>query len=461
MKFKTIFKGASVAGMLACWVVGTAAAQACEATEFTSANGQLYLAAENELTVNENPAAALAALQKLRAAELNCYEEGAALGLSAQIKIANDDYLGAATDLKTSLSKGYITGANRTQVLLSLSQIYFAEQQIDEGLNWMNQWLAAGGVPNRDQKWTLAVVHYQKDNNQESLKWAEQVFEADGPGASRQVYDFLILLYDRTGQLAKKAQLLETLLERSPNDRTLWDAIAGDYFQADDQRKAFEVQKAMYLGGLLKTEDEIMRIVNFYNQFDVPYAAARVLEKEMNAGRVAKDFDSLELLANLYQVAREHEKAIPVITEAARINNSGAMFERLGRSYADLQRWEEAETALRRALDAGGVRDRGLAWVQIGQSRYERDDRAGAREAFRQANNAGGRGWLAFMDAEEATAKALRVFEVQTRRQEIDNEKKACDRLRVVGDANLPEGCATVEERLAEATARVEEVRAS
>jgi len=216
----------------------------------------------------------------------------------------------------------------------------------------------------------------------------------------------------------------------------------------------------MYLGGILKEESEIERIVQFYNLLDAPYQAARVLEKEMNAGRITKNYDNLELLANLYQVAREHEKAIPVIQQAAAINNNGAMYERLGRSYADLQKWEESEQALTRALNAGGLKDSGLAWVQIGQSRYQRGDRAGAREAFRKANNNGGRGWLGFMDSEEATEKALKVFEASNKAQEFENEKKACDRLAVLGD-QLPEGCATVDTRLEEAIAEVDRIRAS
>ncbi|MEL6781754.1 MAG: hypothetical protein AAFO51_05210 [Pseudomonadota bacterium] len=223
------------------------------------------------------------------------------------------------------------------------------------------------------------------------------------------------------------------------------------FFQANEERKAFEVQKAMYLGGILSTEDELMRIVNFYNRFNAPYHGARILEKEMNAGRINESFEKLELLANLYQVAREFEKAIPVIEKAARMNNSGAMYERLGRSYSELQEWAKAEEALRRAIELGGVKDRGLAWVLIGQSLYERDDRAGAREAFRTASNAGGRGWLSFMQSEDRTEVALARFDIQSKVLEFTNEKEVCDRLKVLGDEGLPEGCADVSERLAAA----------
>lgn len=461
MSFKTVLRSAGAA--LAILTIGAsgALAQTCDITELSSASGEIVLTAQNELVVNDNPAAAAAELAKLRANPLDCYEEGIYLELSAGIKIAQDDYLGAAADIRTSLDKGYVPAAQRGQKLKALSQIYFAENQYDDGLRFMNEWIAGGGQPTRDEKWTLATVYALQDKYREALPWAEQVFAADGANADRSVYDMLLFLYSNTGQLAKKAALLERLIERDPTDKQLWQAIAGDYFQADNQRRAFEVQKTMYLGGILTEETEIMQVVNFYNSFDVPYAAARILEKEMNAGRISRSFERLELLAQLYQVAREHEQAIPVLTEAARMNNSADLYLRLGRSYLDQKEWGKAEEALTSALNAGGLRDRGLAWTQIGQTRYERDDRAGAREAFAKANDRTGRSWLAFMDSEERTAKARVVEVADNERRELVTEQEACTTLTIIGGENLPEGCATVEERLAAATAKVAELQAS
>jgi hypothetical protein len=320
----------------------------------------------------------------------------------------------------------------------------------------MKRWMQAGGKPDRQQKWQLAVLYQRADNNAEAIKWAEEVRREDGNKFDQQLYDLLVFLYNDTGNKAKLAEVLEALVERNPKERKYWDAIAGNYFAGNEERKAFEVQKAMYLGGLLTTEDEIMRIVNFYNRFNAPYHAARVLEKEMNAGRIKKTVERMSLLADFYQVAREHEKAIPVIRQAAEMGGGGAMYERLGASYSELQKWPETEEALQRALQLGGVKDRGNAWVRIGQSRYERKDRSGAREAFRQANNAGGRGWLAFMDSEEYTRDALVCFEVQAAMLNVQNEEKICKKLQALGD-NMPEGCKTVEARLEAAETKFNE----
>ena len=459
MNFKTVLRHAGAAIAVLAIGAGGAVAQACDITELSSAVGEDYLRAQNELVVNDNPAAAAAGLAALRSQTLNCYEEGAVLGLSAQIKLAQEDYLGAAVDLRTSLDKGYIPADQRGQTLKALSQIYFAENQYADGLRFMNEWIASGGVPSRDEKWTLASVYALQDQYREAVPWAEQVLAADGGNADRAVYDMLIFLYSKTGQLAKKAALLERLIERDPTDKQLWQAIAGDYFQADNQRRAFEVQKTMYLAGIVSEEDEIMQVVNFYNSFDVPYAAARILEKELNAGRIERSFERLELLAQLYQVAREHERAIPVLTEAARMNNSADLYLRLGRSYLDLKEWAKAEEALTSALNAGGLRDRGLAWTQIGQTRYERDDRAGARDAFAKANDRTGRSWLAFMDSEERTAKARIVEVADNERREIVTEQEGCKTLSIIDAEGLPPGCATVDERLEAATQKVLELQ--
>ena len=454
---KNVMRTAAAAAIMVSLGVGVANAQACQETQFSSANAENYLKAETELMVNENAPAALQALNALRAQTLNCYEEGAALQLSAAIKIRTEDYNGAIRDLNEALDKGYIAPDNRKSTFYNIAQLYLTTDNKDKALEYYDRWMAAGGVPDRSQKWTLAVLYQQKDDFAQSLVWAEQVFAADGPNADRSVYDFLIFLYDKTGNFAKKAELLETLLARDPSDRRLWDAIAGDYFRGGQDRKAFEVQKAMYLGGILQTEDELMRVVNFYNSFDVPYASAKILEKEMNAGRISKTYQRLELLANLYQVAREFEKAIPVIEEAANLAPDGKMYERLGRSFSELQDWAEAEDALIKGINKGGLDNAGLAWVLVGQSRYEREDRSGAREAFRNANNRGGRGWLDFMAAEDNTARALVIFDAQNLVNDYKKEKERCKDLEVIN--NAPESCNTVDDRLAGAEEALAELQ--
>ena len=448
MGIRSVLKGAVIAGFMVSMGAGAALAQTCEETEFTSKTGQIYLEAEQSAMTNKDFNTASNKLNQLKQMTLNCYEEGAVLKLSAYINIERGDRKAAVNDLLAALNKGYIPAKDAPQTYYNIAQIYLQDEDINKALEYMLKWQQAGGKPDRTQKWQMAVLYQRVDNYKEAIRWAEMVKADDGAKYDQQLYDLLIFLYNQSGDQAKLASILEQVVERNPTERKYWDAIAGNYFASNEERKAFEVQKAMYLAGMLKTEDEIMRIVNFYNRFNVPYQAAKVLEKEMNAGRVSKNLDHLELLANLYQVAREHEKAIPVIRAAADAGGGGAMYERLGRSYADLQKWKEAEDSLQTALSKGGVKDVGTAWVQIGQSRYERGDRAGAREAFRKANNRAGSSWVDFMNSEDSTGAALECFKYQSALLNVTNEAKVCKRLEVFGKDNMPDNCKTVNERL-------------
>ena len=457
MSMKLFIKGAATAGLLAVFGAASAAAQACTITEFRSKPAEIYLKAETEHLQNKNNEEAARLLQQLRAIpDLNCYERNAATQLSAGINIALERYDAAVRDLESVAASA--PREQQLKIYYNIGMLYLQADNQTKALEAFRKWISQGGRPNRDDNWRMAYLTDKAGDARGAVGFAEKVLQADGPNAKRQVYDFLIYLYDKTGQLGKQAQLLETLLARDPTDRKLWDVIAGNYFKAKDERKAFEVYKAMYHAGLLTKESELMRVVNFYNSFNAPYQAAKILEKEINRGKIESNLKNLELLVNLYQVAREHEKAVPVIEKAAKAGGGAPMLERLGRSYADLQQWKKAEDALQRALNMGGAKDPGLAWVLIGQSRYENKDRAGAREAFRKANNRGGRGWLSFMDSEDATARALRIFQARQPVIELTNEKESCDRFKVLNPDQLPEGCKTVEERLVAAQAALAEV---
>ena len=154
------------------------------------------LKAETELIVNDNPQAALVALQALKSQVLNCYEEGAALRLGAAIKIQTDDLEGAVADLLTAIDRGYIPETELKTTYYNISQIYLSGDDKSKALEYFNLWMEQGGVPDRNQRRTLAVLYQQMDRIPESQNRAEKVLEADGPGADRSVYDFLIFLYD-------------------------------------------------------------------------------------------------------------------------------------------------------------------------------------------------------------------------------------------------------------------------
>ena len=127
----------------------TAVAQGCDTTEFSSKNGQLYLAAENALMVEDDAATALAKLNELRRNELNCYEEGAALRLSAAVKVETGDYMGAVADLEAAIARGYVPADQVATTYYNIAQLYLQEEDMPKAISYMERWMNAGGAPDR------------------------------------------------------------------------------------------------------------------------------------------------------------------------------------------------------------------------------------------------------------------------------------------------------------------------
>ena len=433
-----------------------AMAQACEETQFGAKNGQLYLDAEN-FYIKEDYINAKSKLDALKSRELNCYEQATAVRLSAAVNVQVEDYVAAANDLETMISFGTMKPDEVLNTYYQIAQLYLQLEDNRKAAEYLEKWIAAGAKPTKQQYMQLAVLYNQLEDNKTALKYLEQLLAID-PNPDKQTIDFAIYLYDTLGMKAKLADFVaNTVIPRFASEKRYWQVAAGLYYEADDYARAFEVTKAMYLAGFLTTESEVMQVVNFYNQFNAPYEAAKVLEKEINAGRVEESPEKLDQLANLYQVAREYDRAIPVIQKFAQRTNSGRAYERLGRSFFELNKYDEAEKALRDAMERGNMKNEANAWTLIGQMHHKRGNRDQARTAFRTASNKGdrgGRAWLDFMNSEDQTAEALRTFDIRVALDEKKNVKKICNQTKVLGGEPGPE-CSTVDDDIKELEIRL------
>ncbi|MFP3944845.1 MAG: tetratricopeptide repeat protein, partial [Alphaproteobacteria bacterium] len=105
--------------------------------------------------------------------------------------------------------------------------------------------------------------------------------------------------------------------------------------------------------GFLDSEDELVGMADLYLTYGNPHRAARILEREMQAGSVSRTERNLEKLGNMYFLAREYEEALTYLTEAARLSSSGKLDYRIGFVYFGEEKWEDAERHFRRALKKG------------------------------------------------------------------------------------------------------------
>ncbi len=168
-------------------------------------------------------------------------------------------------------------------------------------------------------------------------------------------------------------------------------------------------------------------MADLYLLHENPYRAARILEKEMNAGNVKAIQKNLEKLGNMYFLAREYDKARRYLTRAANLSGKGELDFRIGQTYFEDENWDMAETHFRRALNKGGLKQPCQARVLLGHTLNNKENPEAAIEQFRLASNADAcrteaLQWVQYLETQEEIKRRTANFRIMG--DVIDARKK-------------------------------------
>ena len=162
----------------------------------------------------------------------------------------------------------------------------------------------------------------------------------------------------------------------------------------------------------------------------------------MNSGRISRTPENLEELSKYYRTAREYQKAIPILEQAAQQASSAKLYAALGEAYYNEGQCAKAEQAFGNAISRGY--DSGKSWMQVANCIYDStqsaprldcamtdaqmDDaeitkiRARAIEAFRKVptgsrESRNARKWIKFVSEERDAVERRCEFERNVERE--------------------------------------------
>jgi tetratricopeptide (TPR) repeat protein len=181
--------------------------------------------------------------------------------------------------------------------------------------------------------------------------------------------------------------------------------LAGIYSELGDTKKQLALSEVLYEKGLLNTSSHITNLANLYLLHGLPYKAATLLEKEMNANIVESNERNLRLISQAWYQSREDEKAIPPLERAASLTNDGELYIRLAQAHMNLEHWGEAAQAVQKALQVGGLKRNDTANVMLGMALFNQKQLEQARKAFERAasdsrSQRAATQWIAYVDSE-------------------------------------------------------------
>ncbi|PHS27809.1 MAG: hypothetical protein COA84_03350 [Robiginitomaculum sp.] len=376
----------------------------------------------------------IAVLTKLLTKDkLSPYERAITYQIRGQAQYGAGNMRGTISDWESAIATGALNQGEIDSLTPNIGQLYIAEGEYVKGATILENWLRNGGKANDRIHLMIAQSWLQADAYRKALPHAEAAFRMANPKKKKH-FDILNYVYHEMKMPAKQAKLLEQEVSIWPDDKKIWRAIASLKQMANKSREAFEVNKIMYLNGMLQKERELLALAQYYSYYEVPYRGASILEREMNAGRVSKKKKNLELLANMWRQAREYERAIPILTAAADIAGDGGLYEKLGEAYYSEEQYDKAEKAFRKAIEKG-IKKPGNAYILIANSLYERDRPRDAIKEFKKAVQYPyarkiATGWIRFINGEFQVARKQAEFKYKVK---LDECKNQVDRKRRMG----------------------------
>lgn len=320
-----------------------------------------------------------------RSRGLNGNEIGQVHNMLGFVYFTEENYSEAIRHYQQVLAQGEdIPAGLEVQTLYTLAQLSFVNEQYQQALDYMEQWIAKADNPGADPHIFMGQVYYQMENFPAAI---EQIEKGIGIARERDIqikenwWALLNFLYYEQENWPKVLDILEILVRDFPK-REYWIRLAGIHAQQGNDKESLWTYEAADVGGFLTRQSDLTNYAGTLMQAELPWRAARVMERGIEEEVIERTDDTLQQLGQAWQLAQEVDKAIPVLEDAAELSDEGDIFERLASLYLDKDQPDKCIEAANNALEKGGLRQEQSVYLVRGMCQSNADNAQAARQSF-------------------------------------------------------------------------------
>ncbi|MCB1843032.1 MAG: tetratricopeptide repeat protein [Halioglobus sp.] len=338
---------------------------------------------------------------------LNSYELANVYNLYAFIHYTREDYPKALRAYEQVVAQPDIPLAMEINTRYTIAQLYFVQEDWQKGVNALLKWFDMTDTPNANAYVLLAQGYYQLKDYDKALanvKKAITMYEDKGNVPKEQWYNLARFLYFEKGDTNNTVRMLEELLTHYPK-KQYWVQISHMYGEQKKEKQQLAAMETAYVQDMLDKGTELVTMAYLYLNAEVPYKAARVMDKGLKAEAIEAKSKNWELVGNAWRQAQEVDKAIPAMEKAAATSDKGELYTRLGNIYLDGEEYQKAVSALNKGLQRGGVKRPDTAQLVLGMAYFNLGEYDKARKAFKEAgrderSSKYAEQWIRYMDTE-------------------------------------------------------------
>ena len=370
--------------------------------------------------------------------KLTEYEQANVLNYIGFIYYNMDDIANAIKTYERLVAIPSLEPQMGKQTMYTLAQLYTMEENYQKALTTLDRWFAMEPNPAPEPFILKAQNLYQLNRYNEMIAPIEQAMEVARKRNKEVKEDWYVLLnfaYFQDENYAMVRDIQKILLATWPKKR-YWFSLAGAYTELGEDNNLIAAYGAAHDQGMLEKESELVTMAQLYLQAEVPYKAASLLQREMEAGRVGKSAKNYRLLSQAWMLSMEDERAVPALKEAARLSDDGELDVRLGNTYLNLGNYDECIAAVREGLRKGGLKNTDNAQISLGMCLYNKRQYQASIDAFRAASRTQrsrrmAQQWIRVIEADVERNRQIRLAReaANKKRQEVEERRKQSDRV--------------------------------
>lgn len=298
---------------------------------------------------------------------------------------AQEQYSKAADAFQKAIDKDALPQEPQELMLFNIGQLYMAGDQPKKGLKYLLRYVEEACSPVPAEAYILIANAYAEQKQySKALPWVDKAIATKGAKTPESWYQLKLAIHYEQRQFKSASQVLVTLISKYPIKEQYWKQLSGVFLEMKEDEESLAVLALAERQGFLDTEKELNNLANVYLFMDIPYKAARVMERAMASGKMERNYENLKKLGTAWQLARVDDKAIEILSQAAEAGNDGDMWMQIGQIYVGQEAWDKAINALRKAIAQNASRS-GEANLLLGVAHWNKGENGPAREAFRKA----------------------------------------------------------------------------
>ncbi len=210
---------------------------------------------------------------------------------------------------------------NVLYILQTLAGVSMQSESWAKAIKYYKLYIKQATKPDKNIYLSLGTAYFYKKEYQNTIRIlnkAKSLF-----GNKKSIYLMLFSSYYELKQLKNATKILEKMVRIWSDEKRYWMQLSSIYIERKRYSQALAILQIAKVKKYLTKENEILQYTYLLNEKGMPNKAAKTLKKAMKQGVVKKSLKNYELLATLFQEAKERNKAIEALIKASNFSKNG------------------------------------------------------------------------------------------------------------------------------------------